>query len=103
MIDWLDVYQNIAGGLCLFTQSKGTWALLQTETLSINQRWEGILEMQSFAKDIKRDHGFMTVTMFAKTRGAFETFPKIHPFCWGKASLEELTLGDLSILRGAAT
>ena len=81
MIDWLDVYQNIAGGLCLFTQSKGTWALLQTETLSINQRWEGILEMQSSAKDIKRDHGFMTVTMFAKTRGAFETFPKIHPFC----------------------
>ena len=95
MIDWLDVYQNIAGGLCLFTQSKGTWALLQTETLSINQRWEGILEMQSSAKDIKRNHGFMTVTLSAE--GAFETLSKNYPFCWGKASLDELTLGDLSI------
>ena len=58
IIDWLDVCQNIAR-LCLFTQSKGTLALLmpllllQTKTLSINQRWGGmgeILEMQKFCR-----------------------------------------------------
>ena len=72
IIDWLDVCQNIAR-LCLFTQSKGTLALLmllvlllQTKTLSINQRWGDGGESwrcKSSAEDIKRFMGSLLIDL----------------------------------------
>ena len=52
--DWLvECSPKYSRRLCLFTQSNRTLALLlHNQTLSINQRWEKILEMQRSADDV---------------------------------------------------